>query len=148
MPAWTRVGLSARVLGIVNHPILAVCNHPHSVSSVLSAISLPGKLLWNLKLYTVDWVDRCCSRFRQARPLSRQRYTPQTPAKRMSETFFGRCKFKILDDMTGTWRQHNRDTATRTWCGSKITQIRTSLITNTIHYSAGRVELCRSKPMA
>jgi len=119
MPAWTRVGLSARVLGIVNHPILAVCDHPHSVSSVLSAISFPGKLLWNLKLYTMD---RCCSRCRQARPLSRQRYTSQTPAKCMSETFFGRCKFKILDDATGTWQRHNRDMATRTWCGSKITQ--------------------------
>jgi len=78
---WTRVGQSARLLGIVTRPILAVsCSSQYlmQVSSkrharycrflchVLSAMSLPGKLPWNLKLYTVY---RCRSHFREARPL-------------------------------------------------------------------------------
>jgi len=75
---WCQVSVwwSARVLGIVTRPILAVscsiwCEYPQrdrvpspvSVSSLLSAISHPSKLPWNLKLYIVY---HCRSHFREA----------------------------------------------------------------------------------
>jgi len=75
---WSTVGWSAWLLGIVTRPILAVsCSSQHlimrvssetachcrSMSSLLSAISLPRKLSWNLKPYTTY----CChSHFREA----------------------------------------------------------------------------------